>query len=65
MVAKASHFLKWCVAEHPTLARMALNESFRQAVCHLSNQGDQAGIEGRWNNDRIHPFYVSAAWGTE
>lgn len=35
MVAKTSHFLKWCVSEQPTLARLTLNKSFSQAVCHL------------------------------
>jgi ubiquinone/menaquinone biosynthesis C-methylase UbiE len=35
MVEKTSQFLKWCVSEQPTLARLTLNKSFRRAVCCL------------------------------
>lgn len=35
MATKASHFLKWCVSEQPTLARLTLNNSFEKAVGHL------------------------------
>jgi hypothetical protein len=32
MVAKISHFIKWCVSEQPTLARLTLNKSFEEAA---------------------------------
>jgi SAM-dependent methyltransferase len=30
-----SNFLKWCVTEQPTLARLTLNKSLKKAVCRL------------------------------
>jgi len=56
MVEKTSHFLKRCVSELPTLARLTLNKSFRQAVCHL-RPGNVLEIgAGRYNT---HSEYLS------
>jgi SAM-dependent methyltransferase len=49
MVKKISNFFRWCLSEQPTLARLTLNKSFRQAVCHL-RQGTVLEIgSGKYN----------------
>ena len=56
MVERTSQFLKWCVLEQPTLARLTLNRSFRKAVCHLRPGNILEIGAGKYNT---HSEYLS------
>ena len=67
MVGKICNFLKWSVLEQPTLARLTLNKSFRQAVCHLKTGNVLEIGAGQYNthseylSDDCHHFSLNLA----